>query len=275
MIRLLRLAALLTGVLAATLIVAVVVIYFVAEARLNRVYDIPPELIEIPADAASVERGRRLATFVRCHECHGNNLAGAMYIDSSLIGQLVARNLTSGKGGIGGEYSDSDWVNALRHGIVPDGKSLLITPAIYYYQMSDSDVGALVAFIKSVRPVDRELPPNSLGPLGRVFLLFEDSWLPAEGIDHTGPRPPVVAPGVTRKYGEYLVQIGGCQVCHQGTYQVAGWTEADFLRAMRSGLAPGGILLENSYMPWRNTTPMSDDDLRAMWLYLESIASGP
>ena len=73
--------------------------------------------------------------------------------------------------------------------------------------------------------------------------------------------------------GPYLVQIGGCLVCHQGTPQVAGWTESDFRSAMRYGITPDGFL-DNTYMPWRNNAPMSDDDLRAMWLYLKSLSGG-
>lgn len=252
---------------------ALVVVYFVAEERLDRTYDIPPVTISLPTDAASLERGRRLVAAVRCTECHAEDLGGQIIDDNPAIARFVATNLTSGEGGIGGQFSDADWERALRHGVGPDGQSLIITPAQYYYYLSDADVGAMISYIKSVPPVDKELPPNTLGPLARLILLlpFTD-WLPAEQIDHTGPRPPAPQPGVTAAYGKYMVQIGNCESCHGSRgYEVDRWSETAFIVAMRSGDTPDGYELDNESMPWQNIGQMTDDELKAIWLYLQLL----
>jgi cytochrome c553 len=268
-------------------ILLIVAAQLVAEARLRRTYDVEAATIVIPDDAASIERGRELVTAGRCRDCHGVNLAGKVSLNEPGIGRVYASNLTSGKGGVGQTYTDADWVRAIRHGVAPDGRSLVVTPAQFYYYLSDEDLGAIVAYLKSLRPVDHEVPQPSVGPLGRLFLtLFNpQDWLPAEKIDHTAPRPPTPVPGVTAEYGKYLAQTATCLVCHgRGGYDpdisaapgggINDWTEEEFLSAMRTGWTPDGHRWDDSYMPWRSTSEMSDDDLRALWRYLQTLPPG-
>jgi cytochrome c553 len=256
-------------------------------ARLGRTYDVAVTPVTIPTDAASIERGRRLVIAGRCRDCHGNRLSGQVSMDEPAIGQIYASNLTAGQGGVGRSYTDLDWVRAIRHGIAPDGRSLVVTPAQFYYYLSDADLGAIIAYLKSLPPVDNEVPRPSVGFLGRLFVtLFNpQDWLPAEKIDHSAPRPPTPIPGVNADYGRYLTQTATCLVCHDGSSYnpdisaapgggIADWTEADFIRAMRTGLRPEGQRLDNETMPWRSTSEMTDDELRAMWLYLQTLSPG-
>ena len=110
--------------------------------------------------------------------------------DDPVFGRLVASNLTAGKGGVGGSYSDTDFVRAIRHGVRPDGTPLVLMPAEYYNKYNDEDLGAIIAYIKSLPPVDNELPETMAGPLARLFVLLEPSLLPAQLIDHDASRPP-------------------------------------------------------------------------------------
>ena len=141
------------------------------------------------------------------------DLAGRVFLDNPVIGRIATTNLTSGKGGVGNELSDADWVRAIRHGVRPDGKPLLIMPAGEFYYLSDADLGAVIAYLKSLPPVDNELPANKIGPLFRVAMTFMDVVvLPAEVIDHTAPRPISPEVGVTVEYGKYLAIT--CTSCH-------------------------------------------------------------
>jgi hypothetical protein len=49
------------------------------------------------------------------------------------------------------------------------------------------------------------------------------------------------------------------------------WSEEDFINTMRTGKAPGGVQLRSQYMPWTSYRHMSDDELRAVWVYLKSL----
>ena len=190
------------------------------------------------------------------------------------MGYLYATNLTSGQGGIGGTYTDEDWVRAIRHGVGPDGKPLIFMPSSEFYFLTDEDLGALIAFLKTVPPVDYSPAEISVGPLGRVLFLAGQMPLlvTAEEIDHDAPRPEDSAPDVTAEYGQYLAV--GCVGCHRQDYsggpiagvpsdwppaenltpagELADWTEADFLDFMRTGVTPKGDNIDPEYMPWPN-----------------------
>ena len=166
-------------------------------------------------------------------------------------------------------------------------------PARNFYYLSDEDLGALIAYLKSLPPVDNELPSTAPGPLGRVMLAL--GQFPPEAtapdvlvIDHDGLRPVVPEPGVTLEYGEYLAST--CALCHGANFnggtirtdaeylvpnltpggEVAFWSEDDFMRTLRTGVTPGGHQLKDA-MPWKYFGQMTDDELRAVWMYLQSL----
>jgi mono/diheme cytochrome c family protein len=261
-------------------------VYYTVEARLNKVYAIPTESVPIPDDPEGVRRGEHLVvSFGQCIECHGQDLSGGEFFAVPALGSIYSSNLTSGQGGVGTVYSDADWVRAIRHGVGPDGRPLIIMPSHFYYYFSDEDLGAIIAYLRSLPAVDKDLPETELGPLGRLFLLSEKTLIPAEVIDHDAPRPAAPEPGVTAAYGEYLAIV--CKNCHGpdlrgGTAvsaganliggEVAGWTEAEFINTLRTGVTPAGRKLSPE-MPADNVGQMSDEELRAIWAYIQSLAN--
>ena len=276
----------LMGALLGLALLALAAIYYITETRLNQVYDVQVESVPIPTDQASIERGRHLVTTMGfCTDCHEENLAGVAWDDGPLVGKVSVRNLTTGDGGVGSTYTDEDWVRAIRHGIGLDGKSLIVMPSNFYYRISDADLGAIVAYLKQLPPVDNELPPTTIGPMARLFILQDPTILPAAIIDHDGPRPPEPVPGVTVEYGEYLATM--CTICHgedlageEGAGggmnltpggNLANWTEDDFIRSVRTGVTPEGETLDPEMMPWKSIGQFSDDELKAIWLYINSV----
>jgi mono/diheme cytochrome c family protein len=280
------------GGLVGLILLAVVAVFVLSGLRINKTYDIEIGTVSIPTDTASIESGQHMATIRGCIDCHGENLGGEAFIEEPPLARLYATNLTSGKGGIGSTYTDADWERAIRHGVGPDGKPLLFMPAQEFYYLSDADLGEIIAYVKSVPPADNELPANTVGLLGRVLLLSgQIELLPVEVIDHTGPRPSAPEPGVTVEYGEYLAV--GCIGCHGQDFsggpiagappdwppppnltpggELAGWSEEDFITAMRTGVTPIGRQLRNEYMPWELIGQMTDDELKSVWLYLQSL----
>ena len=277
----------LLGALLVLALLGVMALFVLSEERLNRVYSIPASGLEIPERPAAVERGRVLVeTRGFCTDCHGENLSGQAFDDGWLVGRVSIRNLTRGEGGLPEDYSDEDWVRAIRHGVGRDGKPLLDMPSNFYYEFSDEDLGAVIAYLKGLPPVDKVVPKERLGLLARVFILTTPSLLPANLIDHQAPRPPAPEPGVNAAYGEYLATT--CKFCHGADLagrdapgaglnltpggNLGHWTESGFIQAIRIGVTPDGEELNQELMPWDKIAGMSDDELKAIWLYLRTLA---
>ena len=267
-------------------------IYGLSTRGMTRLYDVTPAKLAIPTDSASLARGRHVAEAIgKCVDCHGEGLRGSAMIDDGAFGRLVASNLTRGKGGVIDNYSDEQLVRAIRHGVKPDGKPVLFMPSSEFYYFSDEDLAALIAYIRSLPPVDNELAPTKLGFIPRMLYVAKKMELiPAEVIDHAN-RPTIPARGATREYGLYLAQTGGCMGCHGPGLSggaipgappsfpkatnitptgLTGWTEASFMQAMRSGVRPNGTKID-PFMPWSRIGQLTDEELRALWLYLASV----
>jgi hypothetical protein len=94
-------------------------------------------------------------------------------------------------------------------------------PAHNYYYMSDQDLCELIAYLKTLPPVDHDMGEPEMSLVGKVMLAagaFGPNAIPAETIDHTGARPAVIETGTNPKYGGYLVQLEGCRDCHGDDY---------------------------------------------------------
>jgi mono/diheme cytochrome c family protein len=289
--RLRRAALVALAILAGALLATVAAAYISTEARLRRSYSIAVAPLAIPDDPLLIERGRHLATAAtHCAGCHAGNLGGLVVIDAPPF-RLSAPNLTSGAGGVAGSYhTPDDWVRAIRHGVRPDGTALQIMPSHNFNALSDNDLAAIIAYVQSAAPVDNSPAAFELRLLGRLLLMAGELELPAERIDHDAPRPTPPVAGPTAAYGRYLVTIGSCADCHGATFsgapavepgappapnltpggELQGWSEADFIRAMREGVTPTGRTLSTA-MPWELTGQLSDDELRAILAYLRSL----
>ncbi len=129
---------------------------------------VPVEAIAVPSGTDAIARGKHVAIERACDECHGADLSGKLLADVPIVGTIPATNLTSGKGGAATSYSDADWVRAIRHGVKPDGRSEFF---MYdYSRVSDQDLGALIAYLKQVPPVDSDYPAMHVGPLSAIVL---------------------------------------------------------------------------------------------------------
>lgn len=288
--RVLKWIGVVLGVLLLIVLAAGVVLYIVGRNNLNKTYnDVTAEAITLPADEAALERGKHLAEAVSlCAECHGDDYGGHKFLDAPVLGSGEAPNLTAGVGGFGAEdHTVEDWVRVIRHGVLPDGKPLIVMPSNAYYYMSDADLGALIAYLQSVPPVDNDTKSLSPTPLGTI-MVGALSDLPVEKIDDHTARPAAPEEGVTVEYGEYLVNIGSCRDCHGDKLSsdvpmgapkgpdltqsgdLGGWSEQDFIDTMRQGITPDGDHLDSDEMPWNYYTRMTDDELKAIWMYLQT-----
>lgn len=282
------------GGLVFILITAVFVLNVVGTNRIQNAPEVAVQGVPVPTGDEAVAQGEHLARLLGCTSCHGADLAGRFFTEDPAINlYLPAPNLTAGQGGVGGSNSDEDWVRAIRHGIGQDGRVLGGMPADYYATLSDDDLGAIIAYVKSVPAVANDLGTRQLGfPAALIFGVLAYNDMPVAKIDHANVgsvKPPA---GPTAAYGAYLVGITACGDCHGANLEgrppeaaeqgppagpnitpgsrLSSWTAANFAAAMRQGQAPDGRQLSTE-MPWPYYSVMSDDEVQAIWLYLQTI----
>jgi len=296
MSRVLKWIGIVLGSLLGLVLAVGIVLVLLGNSRLNKTYDFPSSNIVVPTDEASVANGKHWAEAL-CQGCHGSDLGGTVqWFKAGPLGTVDAANLTGGEVGIGKEFTTDDYVRAVRHGIDREGKPIFMPAVFSTAYLSDEDLGAIIAYIKSVPPIDRKTNGEHFTPLAKVLLtLGVLPQLPVEGVSHeihiTGPGK-----GATAEYGEYVVNTHDCRLCHGqdlngGPFpdptitkispnltpggELAAWTEEQFISAIRTGITPSGHELDPAYMPWKDYRNLDDDELKAIWLYLQSLSKLP
>jgi mono/diheme cytochrome c family protein len=262
---------------------------FVSERKLNRVIQLDPAPVSIPSGDTVLARGKYLYESRGCTDCHARDGAGRTFIDD---GTLLVRGPNVTLGGPTGSYSAVDWVRSIRHGVAPSGKPLLIMPSEDYARMTDADLGAMIAYIRSLpvqagdgRELRLALPVRFAYAIGVV----RDA---AEKIDHNLPPAQPVVEGDVLAAGAYAAQM--CQGCHSESFtggKIPGgppdWPaaanltpvpggamqayrdSAAFAAMMRSGKRPDGS--EIKVMPFESLAELNDTELAAMYAYFRSL----
>lgn len=284
------------GSLIGLIVMAGVVMFLMGNARFNKVYDFPPSNLTLPTDAASIEYGRHRAQSL-CQGCHGEDMGGIVnFFEGGPLGTMDSANLTSGEGGIGKEFTTEDFVRAIRHGIDKEGKPVFMPAVVSTAYLSDEDLGAIIAYVKTLPPVDRQTNGQRFTPLAKILMTAGVLGnLPAETVSHD---VHVTAParGITAAYGEYIVNTHDCRICHGGNLnggrhanptidrispnltpggEVASWSEEQFMNTIRNGVTPNGHELDPHLMPWKDYRYFGDDELGATYMYLQSLPKLP
>jgi mono/diheme cytochrome c family protein len=259
-----------------------------------------------PAAAETLlERGSYLVNGIaNCGNCHspqqpdgtlsGPPLSGGMAL---LAPRFTAYppNLTPDLETGLGRWTEEQIVTALREGHTPAGEVLRPPmPIAFYRGTSDRDAHAIAVYLRSLAPVNSEVPPSQYAaptPSG-----------------YGGPVGAIPDPDPADKvgYGHYLVQLGHCLLCHtprdanerpdlehrtgaggavlRGVFGdivspnitpdvksgIGGWTDRQVKDALTKGKRPDGSLLA-SPMPWRYLATMRDEDVDAIVAYLHTL----
>lgn len=260
--------------------------------RLHRTVANPLRPLVVAPDSSLVARGEHIA-LTNCAGCHsaehvpplrGGNEDFLAIPNGPTFGHMFAPNLTPG--GRLAEYSDAELARAIREGVGRDGKPLLVMPSIRFHQMSDRDVAAVIAFLRSQPAVAHATPPRRLNPLGYLILglhVFPPSDMPAI----RGPQD-APAEAATAEYGAYLARYLTCQDCHgealrggkQGQLPPLGpdlvalasaHSRDEFDRALRHGTsARDGHSLDPQQMPYWLFAHLTDTEVDALYALLKS-----
>ncbi len=179
-----------------------------------------------------------------CHTVAGQpvNSGGRRY--DGPFGTVYSSNITPDRRTGIGSWTDEQVIAAIRLGRRPNGDRLIpVHPYTVFNGMAEDDLRALVAFLRTVPPVDRPTPPRRI-----AVPLFETVFLPA-WLAAFAPRetPPPTAPATGLARGEYLVRsVGHCGECHTPRTVTLAPDNARFLAGNPKGP-------ENSVVP--NITP--------------------
>jgi cytochrome c553 len=277
--------------LVALVLIIVAVVYGNTYYRMHRTHTVAVQQVAIPTSEEALARGQHLVKTRGCADCHGKDLGGNLVINDPMAGELHGSNLTRGSGGLPADYTDADYVGAIRHGIAKDGRALLLMPSIEYAELSDEDLGAAIAYLKTVPNVDRERGPVAPGPIIRLLMTLGQFKIAAEEINHTAVRPKSVAADINLEFGKYVAAT--CTGCHGENFSggkipgapphwpeaanltvhpsagASTWNETQFLHALRAGERPDRTKL-NPIMP-AAFGQMTDVELKALWMYIRSL----
>ena len=259
-------------------------------------------LFAAPVCAESqLDRGRYLVeTLAGCGNCHtprgptgplkDKKFAGGEIIKHADFTAVTPNITPDPRTGIG-NWSDDQIALAIREGRRPDGRLLgPAMPSRSYRSLADEDVKAIVAYLRSVPPIDNPITAES-----RYDKPLPVSWGPRVGHVDAPPKRDTIA------YGKYLAgPLARCMDCHtepprpgeaarlgaggkefHGPWgisvsanltptELGDWSDAEIEQAIRSGIARDGHKLFPP-MPFAAYKNIADDDMAALIAYLRSL----
>jgi mono/diheme cytochrome c family protein len=297
-----------TGIVLLVLVVLLLGYIFTHQ---NRKFDAPFPNVKATTDSATIARGQHLVFGpAHCANCHSSPdmderlqkgeivpLAGGRVFDLP-IGKIYTKNLTPHASGIG-NLKDEEIARILRYGVGADGRALL--DFMPFHNTSDEDLVAIISFLRQQPKVQNEVPANSLNLLGMAV-----NALVLKPAGPSGIVPVSVKKDTSVIYGEYLANnVANCRGCHternmmtgaftgepyagglefdektdsasyiltspnltpDATGRLKGWTKQQFIDRFRAGK-----LIPASPMPWEPFSRMSDDELTAIYNYLQTL----
>lgn len=200
------------GIAALVAVVLIFVVIWRIETVSDRVlttrYTLPERPLALPVKNGDAQKGEKLARVYGCFACHGEALTGRVAFSGPLGTKLVAPNLTT----LTHRLSDAELAMAIRFGIKPDGTSLFAMPAGALVKSSDSDIAAIIAYLRTLPRKPGTVPKTAWGFIGRAMLAM--GLLPAEAasVDRS-LRGPLYTPTDPIARGHYIARAH-CATCH-------------------------------------------------------------
>lgn len=283
----------------------------------------PPEELRIEYTPDRIARGAYLANHVTvCMDCHstrdfslfsgppapGSLGAGGDRFDHSigLPGVFYAKNITPH--GIS-DYNDGELYRVITTGVTNDGRPMFpLMPYSYYSKMDPEDIYSIISYIRSLPPVESEIPDSKADfPINLIL-----RTIPANATPSMKPAPTDQV-----AYGAYMINASGCAECHtktdpQGTIfrdqlyaggrdflfpdgskvtsanltqdketGIGSWTEEMFLSRFSQYVDSGYVTPKvgpgefNTIMPWTMYAGMKAEDLKAIYAYLKTVEPIP
>ncbi len=295
-----------TGIIVLFIIVSVTA---VTASRQNLTYEAPLPNIKASTDTVIIARGKHLVfSSAHCASCHSSQNADSLLqlgIEPSLsggfefklpIGSIYAKNITPDKETGIGNLTDAQIARALYYGVGADGRAMF--DFMPFHNVSETDMQAIISYIRTQKPVHNKVPDHQFNTMGSVVKAYM--------LKPTGPSGEIlktITPDTSAAYGGYLVNsVANCSGCHTkrdmmtGAFigaPLAGGNEFDegargkFISPnlttdsssrifgwgyqIFKGRFKMGRVIKNSPMPWESYKRMTDDELKAIFNYLQTV----
>jgi len=237
----------------------------------GRTYESPTNSTDSTAvDGSQVERGKYLALAGNCASCHTASgdgfMAGGLAFETP-FGRIYSTNITPDADTGIGNWTGGQFLDSMRRGVRPDGEHLYpVFPYTAFTKVTDADIAALFAYLKSIPAIHQEAPENEISfPFNQRSLMF--IWKAMffdEGVyeeDNTE--------SAAWNRGAYIVEaLAHCGACHSPR-NILGAEHADM--AMTGGVytdrVPNGTL-----RPWSAPNLTSAPSGLALWPHEEVAA---
>jgi len=273
-----KIALIAGGSIAAIAVVAVAGIYGISAWKLGAHHAPAGPALRVTPAASMVEEGGRLAHVNGCYGCHGDDLAGHIFVDKLFIGRLSGHNLTR----VVPQYTDEQLANLIRGGVKSDGTGIIFMPSHAMVRLADADIAAIIAHLRTVRRLPDAAKDTSLGLLARALLVGGIIPLEPDVVDHK-ELGPLARPTEAGALGRYIARTT-CAFCHgldlHGEEQVESpnlfaimpaYSLADFRTLLSTGIATGGRKLGlMTEMSQGALKYLSDDEVAAVYAYLSA-----
>lgn len=204
-----------------------------------------------------------------------------------------------------GDWTDGEIFQAITAGVDNEGNALFpIMPYHDYGKMDKEDIYSIIAYIRTLEPIESEIPERELDfPLNLIVNMMpeepEFTKMPdpsdqvaygeylanAGGCIHchsTQDEKGMLIPGMLMAGGnEFILPTGGVirtsNLTSDDETGVGKWTEEAFLLRFRIYADSSMVLPEiregdlNTVMPWSLYGKITEEDLRAIYRYLETV----
>lgn len=250
----------------------------------------PVKSVELTFDGAQVTNaaalrahGERLTHVLGCTGCHDDGLQGAQFEpEKTQYGPLYASNLTVEVP----EYSDAQLDGIIRNGVHPERKTVWAMPSQVFHNLSDGDLKALLAYLRSLQPVGRKLPPPHFNALDRQEIA-SGKFKPASQLVQDYKRAQPIDLGAQYALGRYITSVT-CEECHgsdlgghpglrgkpPNLIVAGGYTRKEFERLITTGIPTGGRTLKPAMRIVAQTrfSHLTPHERDALYAYLKATA---
>jgi len=193
--------------------------------------------------AAKAAHGKRIADVLGCTGCHGKDLQGERFYE------LYASNLTRDID----KYSDQQLEHVLRVGVPPNGRELWGMPSELFQHLSEPDMAALIAHLRTLKPTGGPTQPPLPFPADVREMIAKGEWKTTAATVREVKAIAPVDVGPAHELGRYISRVT-CAECHGPELKggrdtpdllVAGaYSPEEFERLMVDGIGSRGRKLK-------------------------------